>query len=167
MKRFKLSSCGDDFTTGVARDGRQVLMGLLCPHLVVVLFDDQGVYLTTEVHPLSQEPPRRENDGPYQIYDEAFRESLMSDIQQQQSTLGIREQTIEVQRFRVEDHCIGLDVLPTHLAQFKADPAGTAEDDEDFREMQEELRDWEISGNCVLWWAKDYWVGPDGEVVST
>jgi len=83
------------------------------------------------------------------------------------SDLGFAECPIDVQEFWIEKHCVGIDLLPSHLDEFKSDPEAVAEDEEDRRSLQKELDDWESSGSFILWWGKDYWFGGDGEVEST
>lgn len=185
MKLFAIRSYGDDFYTGEARDGRRVLMGLLCPNLVAVFFDAGGEYVSCETQALTLPPARmdaigalRERDsgtesadgvrpGPFQIYDPAFRAPFDNDLARLKRQIGFIERPIRVQQFHVNAHPAGIDLLPGYLAEFKQDPAEVAKDDEDLNVLQESLDEWESAGNFVLWWGKDYWFGPDGQVLST
>lgn len=185
MKLFTINSYGDEFLTGETNDGRLVLMGLLCPKLVAVFFGSDGRYASCENYDLTMLPPRIgvtgvswETDkgtesidgiqpGSYQIYDPAFRKSFVHDLDQFKRLIGFTERAIRVQQFHVDAQGIGIDLLPDHLAEFKENPTAVAEDEDDHNDLQESLDEWENAGNFVLWWAKDYWFGPEGEVEST
>lgn len=77
---FRIKSYGDDFVTGLSDDGRQVVMGLLCPELVAYFFDQDGRLLGNErrswLHPARQMGPH----SPYQIYDDAFQEAIVGQL---------------------------------------------------------------------------------------
>ncbi|MFO0964158.1 MAG: hypothetical protein U0793_01040 [Gemmataceae bacterium] len=66
---FPIQGYGDEFSTGVCADGRQVVMGLLCPHLVAYFFDRKGKLLGDEHRPWNKPAPRMGPDGPYNIYE--------------------------------------------------------------------------------------------------
>ena len=167
MKLFTIKSYGDEFLTGETNDKRLVLMGLLCPTLVTVFFDANGQYESCVAVDLTTPPPRMGDKGPYEIYDPAFRKSLNQDIEQFKRQNGFSKQPIRVQQFHVDTRGIGIDLLPSHLAEFRQNPNAVAESEEQRKNLQKDLDDWEDAGNFVLCWAKDYWMAPGGEVEST
>ena len=71
-RQFPLTGYGDEFVTGACPDGRQVVMGLLCPHLVAYFFDPAGRLLGDEHRPWDHPAPRLRDTGPYDIYDPPF-----------------------------------------------------------------------------------------------
>ncbi len=185
MQSFTITSYGNDFFTGVTSDGRQVLMGLLCPNLVAVFFDAEGSYLSHDVLDLTMLPPRMGvtgvswqtptgvesingiREGPFKISDPTFQSSLANDIGSLKAKVGFIERPIRLRQFKLDGQSIGIELLPRHLAEFKTNPDGVAEDQEELNELQSELADWESSGNFVFYWAKDYWFGPNGQIEST
>src|SRR4051812_41642963 len=72
---YLLKTYGSDFYTGRLGDGRQLLMGLLCPELVAYCFSPGGALLGREARPWNYPAPRS-GDGPYRIYDPEFRRHL-------------------------------------------------------------------------------------------
>jgi len=60
---FQLKGYEDDFYTGRAGDGCQVLMGLLCPNLVCYFFSSEGVLLAPEVRPWRYPAPGMSGQG--------------------------------------------------------------------------------------------------------
>jgi hypothetical protein len=163
---FPITSYGDDFVTGVCADGRQVVMGLLCPHVVAYFFDPDGRLVGDEHRPWNHPAPRMGlGDGPYQIYDKPFRAALDTQLREWQESIGYCRGPIRVRAFLDPRHPVGVTPVPDHL-----DPP-----EDEWRELDEEERqdleqaraEWLARGQFVWWWAKDYWTAPDGRVVST
>jgi hypothetical protein len=169
MERYySIQDQGDyDFLVGTTRDGRQVLMGLLCPELVVVFFDPEGRFLECEARPWEVPAPRMPGGTPFQIYDREFRESIRAQIQGWHEEIGFEPGPIAVREFFIWDRWLGIKDLPDHLEEFLADPSGAAEDEEEADDLRESINLWLNDGQFVLWWAKDYWMGADGDVDST
>jgi hypothetical protein len=164
---FPLQGYGDDFVTGVCADGRQVVMGLLCPYLVAYFFAPDGRLLEDEDR-LWERPARRMGgDGPYMIYDDDFQAALARQRKEWQAALGFQPCPIQVRAFLDGRHPVGIELLPDYLQEHEpADWEG--EPDEEVRQDIEQSRaTWLASGQFVWWWAKDYWMSADGEVEST
>ena len=148
-----------DFHTGVLDDGRQALLGLLCPEVVVFIFDRDGRFLTKQVHDWRYPAPRMGADGPFQIYDPTFVRALKEQIADLKTLLGLTDGTIHVRQFF--DLEVGIEERPDHLEE---------REDETEEEVEERLamrREWDDSGSFVLWWAKDYYMSKDGRIEST
>jgi hypothetical protein len=148
-----------DFHAGVLDDGRQVLLGLLCPDVIVFIFDPDGRLITKQEHEWRHPAPRMGNDGPYRIYDPAFVKAIDKQIADLKATLGMEDGTIRVRRFF--DVAVGIEDLPDHLEEPENESPEDAEDRVALR------REWEASGSFVLWWAKDYFMSKDGRIEST
>jgi hypothetical protein len=165
---YKIQNHGEDFFTGVCSDGRQVVMGLLCPHVVAYFFDSKGRFLESErqlwVHPAPRMtmPPELSHiptvmapgTGPYKIYDSQFQAAIKIQIEQWQQALGWRAATIEVLEFFDATHSVGIRRMPGYLKG--KDP-----------EIEHERQNWISKGQFVWRWSKDYEMDPDGEVEST
>jgi hypothetical protein len=71
---YSIKNDGHDFFTGRCADGRQVVMGLLCPKLVAVFFDNKGAYLGCEERRWSAEAGKLAGrKPPYDIFGDRFR----------------------------------------------------------------------------------------------
>jgi hypothetical protein len=149
--------------TGVCADGRQVVMGLLCPNLVAYFFDPKGDLLHEEHRSWLHPAPRR-GAGPYQIYDEAFQSALATQFQKWQQTLGFNRCAIQVRAFLDERYVVGIELFPDHL-QPTADEWQSMTEQER-QDMQQARAKWKAAGTFVWWWAEDYWINPDGTVGS-
>jgi hypothetical protein len=157
QRLYAVQGYGDDFHTGTVGDGRQVIMGLLCPNLVAVFFDSSGNFLETQKRALPFMRPK----GPYDIYDKRIGPQLRC----WQKEIGFRPGTVKVRRFSLPEEGVGIDDLPGHFQEFVDERSQFIESDgEDYREM---IRAWQDAGNFVFWWAKDYWMDRDGDVEST
>jgi len=160
---FPIQGYCDEFVTGTCANGRQVVMGLLCPHLVAYFFDPNGELLCDELRPWDTPAPRMGPDGPYQIYDAAFQDALAEQKHEWQKELGFRASTIRVRPFLDSRHPVGISPLPEDLETDECNKLG-----EDERKHIEELRtEWIARGQFVWWWAKDYYMSKDGAVDST
>lgn len=161
---FAIQGYGDNFYTGLTCDGHQVLMGLLCPNLVAYVFSAEGLLLRREVYPWNYPAPRMHGTGPYQIYEATFRTHLAHQFEQWKADIGFRPETIWVQAFFDPDShlSVAIEEIPEHLLVGEE-----GEDVEDRMEREGVLKTWIANGNYVLWWGKDYYIGPGGEVEST
>lgn len=145
------------FHVGTLGDGRQVLMGLLCPDLVAITFDRAGNLLGFDTHPLEFLHPQ---SGIYNIYDERIgpREEAWH------RELEFRPATIEVKRFSIDELGVGIDDYPEHFAEVLDEP----DQDEDWKaQIRKDKERWEADGQFVLYWGNDYWLDHTGEVVSS
>lgn len=156
-KIFALESYEPDFYTGTVDDGRQVIMGLLCPEVVACFFDAEGNFTGITKQPWKQAAPRFGADGPYKLGDPAFEAAINQQIEDWQEELGYTNEPIKIKLFADDEMGIGISELPEHLKE--PDP-----DDEDFEET---LSNWKESGNFIFIWGKDYWMSASGEVEST
>jgi hypothetical protein len=152
-----------DFETGTCADGRQVVMGLLCPHLVAYFFDPQGNLLRREQRLWNKPAPRFGTDGPFKIHDEEFRSALERQEREWQAELGFTPGTIWVKQF-LDGTPVGIELLPDHYQDLEnADWL----DEEEKQELMESRAEWLERGSFVWWWAKDYYMSKDGKVEST
>lgn len=154
-KLYSLNGYGSDFYTGRIGDGRQALMGLLCPELVTFFFSPDGALIGREARPWDYPAPQFHGDGPYQIYDAEFRRRLEEQMSGWKSALGFEAQTIGVQAFFDREYYVGVEELPG------------PEEEEDWEGEAEVLEAWREQGVFTFYWAKDYIMSADGEVEST
>lgn len=162
---FPVNTYGEDFFTAVCADGRQVIIGLLCPHVIAYLFDSQGRLLGDEHRPWNHPAPRTKETGPYQIYDKPFQAALAAQIRDWQLELGYSAAPIRIRAFYDRQHSIGIELLPDHFQL--PDEELEEMDEQERQEIVREREKWLASGQFVWWWAKDYWTSADGEVLST
>jgi len=161
---FPVNSYADDFVTGVCDGGRQVVMGLLCPHVVAYFFDRDGFLLGDEHRPWNHPAPRMPS-GPYQIYDKAFRTTLADQIQEWQQSVGYIACPILVRAFLDPQHPVGITLLPDHLDLPEDELQELSAEEREDTELERE--EWLAAGRFVWWWAKDYWSAADGKILST
>lgn len=146
---FPIQGYEEEFCTGTCADGRQVVIGLLEPQLRAYFFDPQGNLLGKEHRPYQKPIKWGDNSA---IYNEWQRE------------LGFLSGTIHVRGFFDSEEDVGIELIPQHLQPEEI----AAEPDAELRGFLEETRaGWLLEDNFVWWWAKDYWMTPDGEVEST
>ncbi|HWT00958.1 MAG TPA: hypothetical protein VN256_11990 [Pyrinomonadaceae bacterium] len=157
---YSIRGYGDDFETGTTSEGQQVLMGLLCPYIVAYFFSSDGALVGGERREWNRPAPRVGTDGPYQIYDRVFRESLSEQILGWQSELGFTPGVIRVRPFFDDEHCVGIEAFPEHLEDLN-------ESDDGYELLCAERQQWVEEGNFVFRWAKDYYMTRGGEVAST
>jgi hypothetical protein len=163
---FPIQNHGYDFFTGVCPDGRQVVMGLLCPELVAFFFDSEGNYLGREERPWSVEAGQLAGrEPPYNIFGDRFQEVIGNQLREWQCELGFRIATIRVKEFLDDEQTVGIEVLPSHYRDIETDTWFRSEEE---RQRFIESRDrWLERGSFVWWWAKDYFMSKDGAVEST
>ena len=105
---FRLRSYGKDFRTGRSASGDQVLIGLLCPNLVLFRFDKGGTLMGRELRPWSFPAPFR--NGVYAIYDPMFQTRLAEQIAGWQAELGFIQEPIIVRRFFDDEQWVGIEL---------------------------------------------------------
>jgi len=154
-----------DYHTGVCADGRQVVMGLLCPALVAFFFDQHGHLLCCEQRPWSEEATALAGEQPpFQIFGETFQALIAAQEEAWQQELGFIASTIHVREFFDEQRGVGIERLPGHLEMEEIE---TEEDPQEQRELLALREEWLATGAFVWWWARDYYMSGDGEVEST
>ena len=163
---FSIKNDGVDFFTGHCADGRQLVMGLLCPELVTVLFDAEGNYLCSEERPWSAAAAKvAGHKPPYDICNEPFQKLIAAELTEWQNELGYRPGTIRVKTFWADNHHVGIDQLPYHYRDLET--ADWIPNEEERREMMASRDRWLADGDFVFWWAKDYFMSKEGDVTST
>ena len=145
------------FYAGTTPDGRQVLMGLLCPNLVAFTFDADGTLLGTDERPV---PFFQGVRPPYDIYDQR----LPPLIEAWQREMSFQPATITVTRFFNLPLYVGIMRYPSHFEEILLDPE---EDEDEKDEIRESQRSWDAEGMFVLQWGNDYWLNAAGEVESS
>jgi hypothetical protein len=144
---FPIQNDGYDFFTGVCADGRQMVMGLLEPHLVAYFFDKNGNLLGGDKRLLEKGK---------------LLEQVMLEWQKE---LGFRTATIHVKEFYNREYPVGIEILPEHYRSVETDTWFPNE--EERKEFIKSRNRWLTEGNFVWWWAKDYYMSKEGEVEST
>jgi hypothetical protein len=153
-----------DFETGFCADGRQVVMGLLCPCLVAYFFDANGIWIGKEINPWEYPAPTHPASGRYLLSDAAFISAMDRQTTAFQEKIGFRPGTIRVKSFFDEEYGIGIELLPEHYVDIETSPYIPDEERQNFLESRD---DWLENGNFVWWWGKDYYMSAEGEVEST
>jgi hypothetical protein len=154
-----------DFFTGVCDDGRQVIIGLLCPELVAVFFDGKGNHLGCEERPWSAAVGKLAGrKPPYKIGGDRFRDLIAEQVREWQGELGARQSTIRVKKFLAGAHMVGIDELPGWAHEIET---ATWMSDAERQQYREDRDQWVADGKFVFWWAKSYHMSKDGEVEST
>jgi hypothetical protein len=156
-KRYPIRGYVGDFQTGIAADGRQVVMGLLCPELVAYFFTPGGDLIASEARPWGYPAPRwgGRDDGAYQTGDPEFERRLTAQADAWRGEIGFQPSPIAVRAFFDRERWVGVEELPE---------PGEAED---WEEDEETLNAWRAEGCFTFYWAKDYLLSADGTVQAT
>src|SRR5262249_54108463 len=104
-----------DFHVGRLRDGRQVLLGLLCPEVVAYFFGAEGTLVSVQRQPWRTPAARMINHGPYQIHEPIFEAAIQRQISDWKTELGITDGPISVEAFFDEELFVGVEDVPEHL----------------------------------------------------
>jgi hypothetical protein len=115
-RRFRIGSYGDEFAAGYCSNGDQVLMGLLCPELVVYRFTAEGVLRGREARPWTYPAPLVE--GCYQIYDPEFQKLVSEQIAAWQDDMGFVDKPIDVCAFFDREREIGVTLPDEDVCDF-------------------------------------------------
>jgi hypothetical protein len=163
---FPIQSHEDDFFAGVCADGRQVVMGLLCPAVAAYFFDAEGNYLASERRRWSAGAAKLAGrKPPYTIFGCHFRELTAQQTKAWQTELGFRPGNIYVKQFSNRDHTVGIEILPSHYQDLETTARLTTEVER--RQLIASRDQWLEDGSFVWWWGKDYYMSKEGEVEST
>ena len=151
-----------DFQTGLTKDGRQVVMGLLCPNLVAYFFSADGVLLDPERRLWNYPASRMEGNGPFKTHDREFMRRLAKQMAEWKREIGFSSKAIRVEQFFDEEGYVGIEMVPEFLANLD-----WCEDEEEREETERQRQEWVEQGKFVFYWAKDYHMTADGAVEST
>jgi len=162
------------FWTGVTKDNEQVLLGTWDPELIAVFFSTQGDFLRLQRTPLDSQP--RLFGG--HVLDTNGNKWEEPDLLFFMTEIGYRSQTIVVRRFFVstvseetaadspwDRSGVGIEDLPWHYQEVLNTFNSHSENEKN--EFLGEIREWLIRGDFVFWWAADYDVNQEGEVVAS
>jgi hypothetical protein len=159
---FNIAAHPYDFQTGITSEGRQVLMGLLCPHLVAYFFSPAGDLQEREARAWHYPAPRMKGNGPFQIYDDEFERRLNLQRDEWKQAMGFKESPIRVKEFFDKENSVGIEPLPEHMLDLS-----WCEDEEEQQLVEQGRDEWIAEGKFVFYWAKDYFMTRDGEVESS
>jgi hypothetical protein len=157
------------FDVGTTADGRQVLLGALCPHLVAVFFDSSGDLLAVQTRLLEFLKPSalivdgKPLEGLVQTYDIAD-ERIEMHLHTWRQELGFQPRDIVVKKFFIAELELGIEDYPSHLEDVLSDPSAS---DEKKQEVRAAMQTWDTDGQFVLLWGNDYWLDQMGEVTSS
>ena len=152
-RMFCLESYDDEFHTGLCADGKQVIMGLLCPYVMAYFFDQDGHFSGASRQMWKESAPQFGDGGPYKLSDDKFQQAIAEQIDDWKEQLGFRSSVIRIEQFADHEMGAGITDRPEYLR-------GADQNDED-------LLEWNKSGNFIFLWGNEYWVSPSGEVEST
>jgi hypothetical protein len=153
----------DDFIAGRERGGRQILLGLRYPYVVVLVFAASGELVEAVIRPSLFHPKSRGPAGPYFTENPDFQEKVSGQIASWQLEIGFRPGPILVQPFALPELSLGIEDLPRHLQGFRKQPKEFSEEEQ--REFPGIIDEWVSEGNFVLWWGTDYYLDKQGEVI--
>ncbi len=163
-KLFPIQNDEATLATGICADGRQVMMGLICPQLVAYFFDRDGEIIGGERQQWNHPAPSMGEDGPYQIYDLAFRVAIAEQMKDWQTKLGFKQSKIEIQDFFDDELYVGITLIPDHL---ELEEIEKTDDLEERKYFEEDRENWLANGNFVWWWCEEYWMSKEGKIEST
>lgn len=158
-RNFKVSSY-EAYTTGKTSSGEQIIMGLLCPFITIIIFDANGKYLETKQELWEYPAPKMGMDGPYQIYNKGFVKNLDQQIKNIQTNIAFIEGTVSIEEFESDVVESALYIMPNHLDEIDLE-------DEDSAYLIEEKESWINSKSHCFLWAEEYWLSVDGEMESS
>jgi hypothetical protein len=146
---------GRSFATGLTKDGKQALIGILFPELVCILFNQEGELIQVQRRPfwdtqLASVPP--------QGIDKA-------ELRKWQEELGFRPGQIHVTKFAIPELEVGIEDIPEHYLDAFRFPADFETDEA--AALQKETEDWVQEGRFVLHWGTDYWLDGSGTVIAS
>jgi hypothetical protein len=176
---YRIQNHRRDYFTGICRDERQVVLGLLCPHVVAYFFDSDGRFVGHERQLWNHPAPRMRlppelshiptimpaGAGPYKIHDPEFQAALAVHLEQWQKSLRYSAAPIPILKFFDAPSRIGIRLIPDCLKATARNLSGMSAHER--REVEREREEWLARGRFVWWWGKDYWMNSDGEVEST
>ena len=152
-QHYTIQPSHDVFDAGVIPDGQQVLVGLQLPELVVVRFSKQGSLTGVTVFATVGS-----SNG-------STADQANAELARWEAEIGFRATPITVEPFFLLDRRIGIADLPQHYQEVLDHPESV---DKDRRlDLLDDIRQWQVRGDFVLYWDEDYYVNKDGEVVSS
>lgn len=159
-KVYRVKSLPEHFSTGILKNGTQVLMGVDFPNLLVVMFAQDGKYLKALVREISQEAQiavrTATAENGWDMYDRDWDE-----LDLWAKELGFKEGTISIQKFCLPEYELCIRDIP-EIYQEILDSGGELDED-----AQEHLQYWKEGNDYVLIWGDEYDIDSNGEVVST
>ncbi len=147
-------ACGQGyFDAGKLPGGRQALVGVQLPNLMVLLFSAEGDFLAAHTIPIASSDRSSIGDRAQQV------------VLEWEEASGFQPVTIRVKPFFLDELWIGIRDLPEHYQDVIDNP----DDFEPYRkdELLEDIREWNRSGSFVFYWTEDYYMSIDGEVESS
>jgi hypothetical protein len=156
-RKYRLSSCPGRYLTGRLADGRQVLMGVMCPDFAIHYFSAAGDFVEIQNRKLTLPPAIR--NGVY-FFDEIADASLNADIAAWCTELKFTESPIDVLKFDSDGGTI--EDFPAELIELDEEPDNFTDDERD--ELLEWRADWVESDLFAFWWGDELWIDSDGNV---
>jgi hypothetical protein len=132
------------FEAGLVRDGRQTLMAVFVDATFGIFFAPDGTLLEyVERHPATD-----------------------ATLHAWQDELGFEPHAIRIRKFEIPSQGLGIEDLPSHLADFVEDPQSEPDPDER-AELSRSIRRWLQNESFVLYWGNDLWLDGSGHVTSS
>ena len=146
------------YETGKNSNGQQFIIGLLCPNLVCIEFDQDGNFQELHIEEWLYPAPQFPNNGPYKIPDEIFVEVFEIQKEALKNKTGFIESKIQIREFECNH---------AHWAQFPSGLDALEYSDYSPEEFAQKRKDWVESGLHVFSWAEEHWINPDGSLNSS
>jgi hypothetical protein len=161
---YTIQNDADLFWTGLAADGRQVILGYLMPNIVVYWFDSEGNYSGKERISLANKPVRDEITGIYEVTS-GFLMRADEELLAYKQEIGYQPCAVQVRAFFDEDEYVGIMRVPSSYQAF-------LESDEEYSEEEKEayarhIQRWIEDGQFVFCWCEEYWMDESGEIESS
>lgn len=157
---YHIKNDANYFYAGRIKNGKQVLMGIQAPEIIVIEFDEEGNCSNTILRIISKELLPTQQSISVSETDE-----LTTKLHVWQNELGFVPGTISVKIFFLTDRWIGIRDLPDHYQNVLDRPEDYSDDRR--RDLLEDIRQWKKQGDFVLYWDEEYYLNRRGEVDSS
>lgn len=172
---FPISESEDDYFTGIAKNGEQVLMGLICPELVAYFFSKYGDLLKRETR--TWKYPATVKNYVYDVENKNFKKNLDSQFNEWKNEIGFQPSIIKVKAFFDDQYSVGVEEIPKFLElgqnysgsfsewlnsfgetlSDEVDEKFSSEETiEEYKQREKDIKEWVESGSFVFWWFKEY-----------
>lgn len=116
MIRYPIRSYENDFFAGRCANGDQVILGLLCPNVVLYRYDSAGNFIRREIRPWNY--PAYRGLAAYQTSEPVFMQKLAEQIADWQAELGFIEDRIEIDAYFDSEHYVGIEMPENNECAF-------------------------------------------------
>jgi hypothetical protein len=143
-----------DYLFGTGRGAkRQILAGVVGNAEMTVEFDDEGNLLSTRAEPFGRRSSNRTDSVHDLVREACLNAGVVPDVR------------IEVRRFHLDSHLIGIDDIPEDLAEFLNHPMAFPKSQHD--DLKAAIDAWQQEALFVFWWGQSFYMDLSGSVTSS